>query len=93
MYVLVVTHEVADYNAWKAKFDTFPPSRGGAHSHRIDRNVDSPNVVTIVAWFDTPEHARSFANDPELAAVMEDAGVVGAPRVDILEEVEVVDSE
>lgn len=93
MYLLVVTHEVADYDAWKTTFDTFPPARGGARSHRIDRSVDNPNVVTIVAWFDTVAQARSHANDPELTTVMAEAGVVGAPRVDILEEVEVVDSE
>lgn len=57
----------------------------------FDRAVDDPNLVVFVAWFDDIEDARRHAGDPELRTVMDAAGVIGEPMVQILEAVEVVD--
>ena len=46
MIVAAINHHVADYEAWKAVFDEFPPSRGGALFHRINRGVDDANNIT-----------------------------------------------
>ena len=86
MYVMAINHEVADYETWKKFFDAYPPARGGAVFHRVNRSVDNENNVTIVAGFDTVEAARQFRDNPELKQVMGDAGVVGAPRFEIFNE-------
>lgn len=90
MYVMAVNHDVQDYETWKSVFDTFPPARGGATFHRLNRNIENANNVTIVAGFDTAEAAEQFRDDPELKQAMGEAGVVGAPRFEIFEEVESV---
>jgi hypothetical protein len=90
MYVLAVNHDVADYDTWKKSFDTFPPARGGARFHRVNRSLDNANNVTIVSGFDTAEAALGFRDNPELKQVMGDAGVIGAPRFEIYDEVEAI---
>jgi hypothetical protein len=90
MYVMAINHDVEDYQTWKNAFDAFPPAKGGARFHRLNRNVDNGNNITIVAGFDTAEAAQQFRDDPELKSVMGEAGVVGAPRFEIFEEVESV---
>jgi heme-degrading monooxygenase HmoA len=88
MYVLAINHKVNDYNQWKSVFDTFPPSKGGATFHRVNRDVDDPNNVTVVAGFDTADAARAFRGNAELKGAMGEAGIAGAPRFEIYEEVE-----
>lgn len=90
MYVIAINHDVEDYDRWKAVFDEYPPSTGGATFHRINRNVDNPNNITVVAGFDTSDQAAGFRDDPDLKGAMAEAGVVGAPRFEIFEEVESV---
>lgn len=91
MKMLAVNHDVEDYDKWKAAFDSFPPSLGGAKFHRINRNVDNPNNLTIVMGFATVEEAKAFMNNPELKEKMEEAGVASPPRFELFEEVEVVE--
>lgn len=88
MYVMAINHDVEDYQTWKNVFDTFPPSRGGARFHRVNRSIDNDNNVTIVAGFDTAEAAQQFRDNPDLKEAMGGAGVSGAPRFEIYEEVE-----
>ncbi len=90
MYILAINHDVASYEAWKTVFDTFPPARGGARFHRLNRNVDDRNNITVVAGFDTVEAALGFRDDPELKEVMGRAGVTSTPRFELFEEVESV---
>ncbi len=88
MRILVVNHTVEDYDKWKAVFDEFPPSKGGAVFHRINRNVKDDNNITIIAGFKSLEAAEAFIEDPGLADAMKNGGVVGAPRIELYEEVE-----
>lgn len=88
MYVMATNHDVADYETWKKVFDTFPPAKGGARFHRINRSVDNQNNITVVAGFDTAEAAQQFRDNPDLKAALGDAGVTSAPRFEIFEEVE-----
>ena len=90
MIVAAINHHVADYEAWKAVFDEFPPSRGRALFHRINRGVDDANNITVVAGFESPEAARAFVENPDLKEAMGRAGVTSAPRVELYEEVEAV---
>jgi hypothetical protein len=90
MYVLAINHDVADYAKWKDVFDSFPPAKGGATFHRVNRNVDDPNNITIVAGFKTVEAALGFRENPDLKAALGEAGVKSAPRVELFEEVEAI---
>jgi heme-degrading monooxygenase HmoA len=90
MIVMAVNHDVEDYDRWKAGFDQYPPSMGGALFHRLNRNVDDPNNVTVVCGWNSAEDAIAFRDNPELKSKMGDAGVAGPPRFEIFEEVESV---
>ncbi len=90
MFLLSVSHEVASYNRFKAVFGAHPPSRGGAVFHSINRDVDDPTSVTIIAGFELLEAAAAWRDTPELQAAMEAAGVVGVPRVGVFERMEAV---
>lgn len=90
MHILAINHGVEDYDRWKAVFDGYPHAEGGARFHRINRNVDDPNNITVVAGFETTEAARAFVDDARLKDAMQRAGVTGQPRIEIFEEVESV---
>jgi hypothetical protein len=79
---------VTDYAKWKSVYDTFLPTTAGAKYARVNRSVEDPNLVTVVAGFDTLELAKTFLNNPDLKVKMTEAGVVGSPRIEINEEVE-----
>ena len=88
MIVAAIRHKVADYDAWKAVYDTMPPTSRGAKFARVNRSVDDPNVVAVVTGFDTIEELQAFNESDELRAKMAEAGVVGEPRIEIDREVE-----
>ena len=90
MYMLAINHAVADFDKWKAVYDSFPPTTDGAAFARVNRSVDDRNNVTVVAGFTSLETLKAFIDDPELKSKMMDAGVIGAPRIEIYEEVDVV---
>ncbi|MGH3475007.1 MAG: hypothetical protein ACRDOT_08870 [Aeromicrobium sp.] len=90
MYVMAINHDVEDYQTFKDVFDSFPPSKGGARFHRLNRNIENDNNITVVAGFDTVEAAQQFRDNPDLKAAMGGAGVQGPPRFEIFEEVESV---
>ncbi len=92
MIMLAAQHKVKSYDQWKRVFDGFPPTKGGAHFYRVNRDVEDPNSIVVVAGFPTVEAARAFTSNPELAAAMGEAGVVSAPRFELYEEVEVVEA-
>ena len=90
MIVAAVRHPVEDYDGWKAGYDAYPPTAGGALFARVNRSIDDPNMVAVVAGFESVEAAQAFLNNPELAQKMEEAGVSGPPRIEIYEEVEAI---
>ena len=83
-----IRHSVTDYGKWKSVYDTFLPTTAGAKYARVNRSVEDPNTVTVVAGFETLELAKSFLANPNLKAKMTESGVVGSPRIEINEEVE-----
>jgi hypothetical protein len=88
MITTAVRHSVTDYGKWKTVYDTFTPTSEGAKFARVNRSVDDPNTVTVVAGFETLELAKAFLANPSLKAKMTEAGVLGTPRIEINEEVE-----
>ena len=80
---LIIRHEVRDYAAWKAAFDGHGEarSRAGVVGHAVSRSVRNPNVVVIYLQAASLEALRAFVAASELKAVMQAAGVVGAPEL------------
>ena len=90
MIVAAIRHPVKDYSQWKAVYDGFPPTAGGAKFARVNRAVDDANVVAVVAGFEEVEAAQKFLANPDLKDKMLEAGVIGEPRIEIYEEVEAI---
>ena len=84
MTYINVRHTVSNYENWRPIFDADMPRRiaGGATGvTQIYRDVDNPNVITLLMEWDNEKNATKFLNDPALGAVMQQAGVVGMPAV------------
>ncbi len=90
MIVVALQHPVADYDTWKAVYDEAHPGTFGALFARVNRSVDDPNLVAVVAGFESVEAAKRMIDNPDLKADMDRAGVTAAPRIEIYEESESV---
>jgi hypothetical protein len=88
MITTAIRHSVTDYAKWKTVYDTFTPTSAGAKFARVNRSVEDPNMVTVVAGSDNLELAKAFINNPTLKTKMTEAGIVGSPRIELNEEVE-----
>jgi hypothetical protein len=83
----LLIHEVADYTEWKLAFDEHAAARrrAGIIGHAVNRRADAPHVVVLYLQAETLEALRAFSRDPELAATMKRAGVIGAPTFRFVE--------
>jgi hypothetical protein len=90
MINVLIHHEVADYIAWKAAFDSAFDWRrkNGERSCRIFRSAGNVNALTLFFEWESLEKAREFIASEELKTRMANAGVKGAPRVDFVTEVQ-----
>jgi hypothetical protein len=89
MINVVIHHEVSDYTAWKAAFDSALDWRykHGERNCRIFRSAVNANDVTLFFEWESMEMAREFVASEELKAKMASAGVKGPPKIDFLTEV------
>jgi hypothetical protein len=88
MIQVLVHHEVADYQRWRAVFDAALDFRheGGEQSCRIFRTAGNPNDLTLLFEWDNVEKARRYITSDELRKKMQEAGVNGVPEVHYLAE-------
>jgi heme-degrading monooxygenase HmoA len=82
---VLIRQKVQDYNTWKTNFDD------GAEDHRkaagskggyVFRDVDDPNVVSILLEWDNLENLNKFMgslNSKEMQEMFKKSGVVGTP--------------
>ena len=84
--VVIITHEVKEYNAWRKGYDADEPNRKQAEFKvsGVYADVSNPNMVTIIGEFPSAAAADAFSTSPKLKEVMEKAGVVGKPEVKVL---------
>lgn len=89
MVYLRVKHKVADYDKWREGFDAALETRksGGEKSFKVFRTVDDPNDVIVLAEWDSVERAKVFISSDELKEKMKEAGVLGEPSINFLEDV------
>jgi hypothetical protein len=62
MIHLHIEHPVADFDRWKAAFDSDPVGRqkAGVRVYRVLRPLDNPNYAIIDLEFDTQKQAESL---------------------------------
>ncbi len=87
---LIVKHRVADFETWKKAFDGMDATRkaNGWISAIVYRDAVDPNLVTIVNRVKDLDGAKRYGSGPEIRAAMERGGVIGAPEVSFVNEVE-----
>lgn len=87
MVYLYVRHQVKDYAAWRPGYDADESHRraaGATGRNHVFQNADDPNDITIILEWDSAANAQAFADNPRLAAVMQEVGVISAPEVRFL---------
>lgn len=84
--LVIITHEVKEYSAWRKGYDADEPNRktAGFKVSGVYADVNNPNMVTIIGEFPNAAAAEAFSTSPKLKEVMEKAAVVGKPEVKVL---------
>ena len=86
MPTLAVQITVGDYAKWRPVFDKHKSLRdkAGMMNTRVYRDADNPNQVII--WSEPADvaKAREALSGPEIKSAMQEAGVVGPPKVHVI---------
>ncbi|HEX7478129.1 MAG TPA: hypothetical protein VF331_10010 [Polyangiales bacterium] len=87
---LIVKHRVANFEAWKKVFDGMDATRKahGWLSSIVYQDAADPNLVTIVNRVKDLDGAKRYGAGADIRAAMERGGVMGAPEVSFVTEVE-----
>jgi len=80
---VVVTHDVAQYDTWKAAFDRHAEARrkAGVVAAHINRHADDPNRLSVYLAGTDAAALDAFLGSEDLMAAMRDAGVKGPPQI------------
>lgn len=83
MNVVGIKHSVKDFDTWKAAYIAHDSVRNayGLAPLLMARGMDDPNTVFIVHTMSDMQKAKDFLALPDLKAVMDSAGVTGAPEI------------
>lgn len=84
---VLVSHHVADYDAWKNSFDGHQAARVQASclGHHINRGADDSNTVHLYCPATDVEKLKAFIDSSELAEAMRAAGVDAPPTIRLME--------
>jgi quinol monooxygenase YgiN len=82
---LIVRHQVEDYGAWRAAYDTVEGLRQqhGCTDAEVMVDPTDKRDVFVLHRFPTVAQAQAFAGSAELREAMGRAGVAGPPRIEI----------
>ncbi len=83
--LVLVSHEVKDFDAWKKGFDGDKAMRkkGGFKDLFVARDTAKPNLVHLGFISPSAEKAKAFIENPKLKETMEKCGVISAPDIKI----------
>ncbi|MGZ4289633.1 MAG: hypothetical protein ACXVQZ_03335 [Gaiellaceae bacterium] len=87
---VLISHRVADYEAWQVIYDeaTAGPLGSDVLTYRVWRGQDDPNLVVITETYESREVAEAAFANTALAEVIASAGVdMSSIRIDYLDEV------
>jgi len=79
--VMVTTHKVKDFGAWKTSYDAHDSLRlaSGVHSYVVGRGAKDTSMVMVSVKVDDMAKAKSFSKDAHLKQAMQKSGVIGSP--------------
>ena len=83
-----VAFRIEDYERWKAGYDESIEQRkaSGEISYRISRDVDNPNIVTMMSVQQSAEPVQAFLGSPDRKGRMRAAGITEMGEMLVLEE-------
>jgi len=86
---VLISHEVADYPAWKKVFDEAAGIRqeAGERSFQVLKYENDPNRIVHFSVWTSHAEARRFFESPRMVQIRQEAGVK-APEFIYLEELE-----
>ena len=89
MTYAIVKHKVKDYDIWFPVFYEHGKERRrfGCIDERVHRSLADPNDVLVIMKWPSREALDAFLAGSDLEGAMKRAGVVEAPRIDVLSDV------
>lgn len=89
MVHLLIRHKVADFDAWKAVFDSAFMFRksAGEQSFHLYRDANDTSDLTLFFEWESAALAERFVKSDKLREEMRHAGVQGTPEIRIMHEV------
>lgn len=88
MTTTFIRHRVKDYDAWRRVYDDFAgvQAKAGVTAKAVYRSAADPNDVLVMHRFGNIDQAQDFMALAELKEAMMNAGVEGAPQIDIFDD-------
>ena len=84
---VIVSLKVADFDDWKAVFDSAASAREEAGINaKAYQNIDDPNNPIAIGMASSKEEFLAFFTTPEIQEDQKKAGILGPPEVTFLEE-------
>ncbi|MES2703411.1 MAG: DUF3764 family protein [Bacteroidota bacterium] len=86
MATVIVNHRVKDFATWKPLYDSDAPMRtqAGFKELAVGERQDDPGMVYLIWEVADTNVVEGMMADPALQARMQEAGVISAPEVVIL---------
>jgi erythromycin esterase-like protein len=86
MPTLAVQLTIGEYAKWRPVFDKYKPLRDNAGLTNVRIYRDSDNPREVIVWGETSDVAkvREALAGQEIRSAMQEAGVVGPPRVHVI---------
>jgi quinol monooxygenase YgiN len=87
MPTLAAQITIGGYAKWRAVFDKHKPLRDKAGLTNVRVYRDADNAKELIIWSETSDgaKAREALNGPEIRNAMQEAGVVGPPKIHVVE--------
>jgi hypothetical protein len=89
MATMIVKHRVANFEKWKAAFDSLDKVRKdhGWIGSTVHRDATDPNLVVIVNHVKDLAGAKKYGGSDALRTAMANGGVQGVPEITFLNDV------
>ena len=70
--------EVESYDAWKAIFDEYEDARqaNGQMNVQLFRDIDNPNIVTVIAHWDSMEGVQAYQQAVDVRAAQKQGTMI-----------------
>ena len=80
---LLISYQVADFDKWKAVFDSHEADRiaAGVIGHHINRAENDPNALSNYFAVADVEKTKAYAASDALKEFMEEAGLTSTPEI------------